>query len=130
MKYVNFNASNLAQEEDSLSKRNSVFNPVLYEMAGGKIETFDPAYASRERARQREAARQKKNRINARRRSLRKAKLKRQRLIGVMMLMLADVLSLIYLACGSIPVITTSVILLLASLWPLFSKKVIEFKFQ
>ena len=99
-------------------------------MAGGKIENFDPAYASRERARQREAARQKKNRVNANRRSLRKAKLKRQRLIGIMMLMLADVLSLIYLACGSIPVITASVILLLASLWPLFSKKVIEFKFQ
>lgn len=129
MKYVNFNASNLAQEEDPIN-RNPVFNPTLYEMAGGKIETFDPAYASRERARQREAARQKKNRINANRRSLRKAKLKRQRLIGIMMLMLADVLSLIYLACGSIPVITASVILLLASLWPLFSKKVIEFKFQ
>lgn len=129
MKYVNFNASNLAQEEDPIN-RNPVFNPTLYEMAGGKIETFDPAYASRERARQREAARQKKNRVNANRRSLRKAKLKRQRLIGIMMLMLADVLSLIYLACGSIPIITASVILLLASLWPLFSKKVIEFKFQ
>ena len=129
MKYVNFNASNLAQKED-LINRNPVFNPTLYEMAGGKIETFDPAYASRERARQREAARQKKNRINAKRKAIRKAKLKRQRLIGIMMLMLADVLSLIYLACGSIPVITASVILLLASLWPLFSKKVIEFKFQ
>lgn len=129
MKYVNFNASNLAQEEDPIN-RNPVFNPTLYEMAGGKIENFDPAYASRERARQREAARQKKNRVNANHRSLRKAKLKRQRLIGIMMLMLADVLSLIYLACGSIPVITASVILLLASLWPLFSKKVIEFKFQ
>ena len=129
MKYVNFNASNLAQEEDPIN-RNPVFNPTLYGMAGGKIETFDPAYASRERARQREAARQKKNRINAKRKAIRKAKLKRQRLIGIMMLMLADVLSLIYLACGSIPVITASVILLLASLWPLFSKKVIEFKFQ
>ena len=129
MKYVNFNASNLAQEEDPIN-RNPVFNPTLYEMAGGKIETFDPAYASRERARQREAARQKKNRINAKRKAIRKAKLKRQRLIGIMMLMLADVLSLIYLACGSIPLITASVILLLASLWPLFSKKVIEFKFQ
>lgn len=129
MKYVNFNASNLAQEEDPIN-RNPVFNPTLYEMAGGKIETFDPAYASRERARQREAARQKKNRINAKRKAIRKAKLKRQRLIGIMMLMLADVLSLIYLACGSIPIITASVILLLASLWPLFSKKVIEFKFQ
>ena len=129
MKYVNFNASNLAQEEDPIN-RNPVFNPTLYEMAGGKIETFDPAYASRERARQREAARQKKNRINAKRKAIRKAKLKRQRLIGIMMLMLADVLSLIYLACGSIPIITASVILLLASLWLLFSKKVIEFKFQ
>ena len=129
MKYFNFNASNLAQEEDPIN-RNPVFNPTLYEMAGGKIETFDPAYASRERARQREAARQKKNRINAKRKAIRKAKLKRQRLIGIMMLMLADVLSLIYLACGSIPIITASVILLLASLWPLFSKKVIEFKFQ
>jgi len=36
---------------------NAVFNPVIYEMSGGKIIDFDPAKESRKRARERAAKR-------------------------------------------------------------------------
>lgn len=122
MKYVNFNASNLAQEEDPIN-RNPVFNPTLYEMAGGKIENFDPAYASRERARQREAARQKDRMLVAQRKAIRKAKMKRQRFVGGLLVAFADVLSLVYLDCGKMNYIYAAVILLIMGLIPLMSKK-------
>lgn len=132
MKYVNFSASNLAESEtistNGNGNHNSVFNPVLYEMAGGKIETFDPAYASRERARQREAARQKDRMLAAQRKAIRKAKLERQRLIGWMLLFAGDMCAFAYLACGSVPFIIMAFVLILAGTWPLLSKKVIEFK--
>lgn len=125
MKYVNFSASNLAESEtiSSNGNHNSVFNPVLYEMAGGKIETFDPAYASRERARQREAARQKDRMLLAQRKAIRKAKLKRQKFVGGILLAFSDIFSLVYLACGSNCYIYTAFILLIMGLIPLMSKK-------
>ena len=127
MKYVNFSASNLAESEtfspNGNGNHNSVFNPVLYEMAGGKIETFDPAYASRERARQREAARQKDRMLSAQRKAIRKAKMKRQKFAGGLLIAIADVLSLVYLACGSKNYIYAAVILLIMGLIPLMSKK-------
>lgn len=125
MKYVNFNASNLAESETIFSNgnHNSVFNPTLYEMAGGKIETFDPAYASRERARQREAARQKDRMLSAQRKAIHKAKMKRQRFVGGLLIAFADVLSLVYLACGNMNYIYTAVILLIMGIVPLMSKK-------
>jgi hypothetical protein len=127
MKYVNFSASNLAESEtiptNGNGNHNSVFNPALYEMAGGKIETFDPAYASRERARQREAARQKDRMLVAQRKAIRKAKMKRQRFVGGLLIAIADVFSLVYLDCGSNCYIYAAVILLIMGLIPLMSKK-------
>lgn len=127
MKYVNFSATNLAESEtfspNGNGNHNSVFNPVLYEMAGGKIETFDPAYASRERARQREKARQKDRMLLAQRKAIRKAKLKRQKFVGGLLIAIADMLSLVYLACGSKNYIYAAVILLIMGLIPLMSKK-------
>lgn len=127
MKYVNFSASNLAESEtiptNGNENHNSVFNPALYEMAGGKIETFDPAYASRERARQREAARQKDRMLVAQRKAIRKAKMKRQRFVGGLLIAIADVLSLVYLDCGNMNYIYAAVILLIMGLIPLMSKK-------
>ena len=127
MKYVNFNASNLAESEtiptNGNGNHNSVFNPALYEMAGGKIETFDPAYASRERARQREAARQKDRMLVAQRKAIHKAKMKRQRFVGGLLVAFADVLSLVYLDCGKMNYIYAAVILLIMGLIPLMSKK-------
>ena len=127
MKYVNFSASNLAESEtistNGNGNHNSVFNPVLYEMAGGKIETFDPAYASRERARQREKARQKDRMLSAQRKAIRKAKLKRQKFVGGILLAFSDIFSLTYLACGNMIYIYAAVILLIMGLIPLMSKK-------
>lgn len=127
MKYVNFSASNLAESEtiptNGNGNHNPVFNPVLYEMAGGKIETFDPAYASRERARQREAARQKDRMLAAKRHAIRKAKMKRQRFVGGLLIASADVLSLVYLDCGNMNYIYAAVILLIMGIIPIMSKK-------
>ena len=125
MKYVNFSASNLAEAEtfSTNGNHNSVFNPVLYEMAGGKIETFDPAYASRERARQREAARQKDRMLSAQRKAIRKAKMKRQKFAGGLLIAIADVFSLVYLACGNMNYIYAAVILLIMGVIPIMSKK-------